>query len=466
MGSDEQKLIIEKIKKLQRQAKSEFGLGNVGASELFNDKAEQLMLKHNITEEQIDLSFESEVQAVIENVMGKTIIMNPYIRQNAKTNKRSLWSELLFKEVCNAYYCILHTNSQTGEFQVYGLDFDRETAIFMFQPIGDIALKLSKLRLDEMQKSVGMPSFRSKTKVLTEWPGDESFLFNYHKGFREAIKNHYKTQHLNQTSLDKINNTKQYFEKEYNEMSYSERYSYYKTNIDGIPYSFNTRDEYEGFKEYPLNDIVYKAGYDDGINTLLKSQKPNTSLQVRNPIYNSTDTVIELIDNSGSMGGYKIEQAKQGAKTFAQKASDKGYNIGLISFGSHSKMRFKPNKYSEKLDKEIDKMDGDEGSTNMSSAIRLAMAYFPSRRVKRTICIVTDGMPDSLHDTYQVADEAKKDGIEIMIIGTDDCSKEFIERMQSRAGLGVLTSGQRLMLTMGDMADNLGKSNGGTQINL
>jgi hypothetical protein len=465
--TDEQKIQIEKIKKLQRQAKSEFDLGNEGAANLFTDKFEYLMNKYNINQEDIDNSISNDVKVIIENIMGKTIIQNPYIRSNAKTCKRNMWSELLCKEIANAYYCIMNVNVQTGEFVFYGKDFDRETAIFMFQPIADICLKLTKLRLDEMKKSVGMVSFRNKGKTLSEWVGDDSFSFNYNKGFREGIKKHYENQHLNQDSINKITETKAYFDKEYANLSYSERYSYYKSIIDGVPFSFNNQEELNEFKEYPINDIVYQVGFDDGKNSVLKSQKPNsTALQTKNPIFNPIDTVYLLIDNSGSMGGWgeysKIDQAKRGSIDFSKSASEKNYNIGLISFGSKAKLRFKAQKLDEKSNQkfinEVNKMDGDEGSTNMSEAIRMSMAYFPSRRVKRTICIVTDGMPDSLNETYQVADEAKRDGIEIMIIGTDDCSKEFIERMQSRQGLGVLTSGNRLMLTMGEMANNLGQS--------
>jgi hypothetical protein len=69
--------------------------------------------------------------------------------------------------------------------------------------------------------------------------------------------------------------------------------------------------------------------------------------------------------------------------------------------------------------------------------------------------IITDGMPDSENAALEAAKNAKMAGIEIMAIGTDDANQEFLDKLVSREGLGVLVDNSRLMLSIGEMAANL-----------
>ncbi len=49
------------------------------------------------------------------------------------------------------------------------------------------------------------------------------------------------------------------------------------------------------------------------------------------------------------------------------------------------------------------------------------------------ICIVTDGEPNSQHDTIVSARAARARGIEIMAVGTDDADWTFLSRIGSKA---------------------------------
>jgi uncharacterized protein YegL len=91
----------------------------------------------------------------------------------------------------------------------------------------------------------------------------------------------------------------------------------------------------------------------------------------------------------------------------------------------------------------------------MHIALQAAHAHSINRRNKRTICLVTDGYPSNRLATLEAARLAKQDGIEIITIGVEGADEKFLKELSSREGLSVLTSGSRLALTMGEMAERL-----------
>jgi nitric oxide reductase activation protein len=79
------------------------------------------------------------------------------------------------------------------------------------------------------------------------------------------------------------------------------------------------------------------------------------------------------------------------------------------------------------------------------------------------VAVVTDGKPetwsyDGKNDVQMALDaasDAKKLGIEVMAVGTDDAEEEFLKKLCSREGLALLCENNQLLLSVGSMAGNL-----------
>jgi Mg-chelatase subunit ChlD len=171
----------------------------------------------------------------------------------------------------------------------------------------------------------------------------------------------------------------------------------------------------------------------------------------------STGYVYLLVDCSASMEGDKVKQAKRGALNFAKDALDKGYFTGLIKFDSSARLVCEPYKDLSVLEKAIAKLEvGD--TTHMAKAINLAHNLLKNLSGSRVIVIVTDGMPNGSGDpqmTLHAAEDAKKVGIEIIAIGTDDADQELLKRLASRKDLGVKVPSKNLEKTITNSAQLL-----------
>jgi Mg-chelatase subunit ChlD len=151
--------------------------------------------------------------------------------------------------------------------------------------------------------------------------------------------------------------------------------------------------------------------------------------------------VYLVIDCSGSMSGYKLEQAKQGAMDFAADALRQGYHIGLIGFDTTAVHITGPQSDLQALLPAIRTMKVG-GSTNMAEAIKLAYDQLKSLTGSRVMVIATDGQPDNPIAALKAARQAKDEGIEFITIGTDDANQRFLERLATRKELGAKVSNE------------------------
>jgi Mg-chelatase subunit ChlD len=157
---------------------------------------------------------------------------------------------------------------------------------------------------------------------------------------------------------------------------------------------------------------------------------------------NNWGRVYILLDCSGSMKGKKIDQAKQGVLNFAGDAFKKGYRVGFIRFSDNAELLCEPTQDIEILRNKIQDLRA-VGSTNMAEAIKLAHSKLKQLTGARAMVIATDGMPDNVKNSLMAAENAKKDGIEILTIGTDDAKTEFLNKIASRTELSAkVTSDQ------------------------
>lgn len=145
-------------------------------------------------------------------------------------------------------------------------------------------------------------------------------------------------------------------------------------------------------------------------------------------------TAYLLIDCSSSMGGDKIRQAREGATGFIATSAQKGYKVGIISFASIAKHLLEPEGHLTRKQSLLKNIEPG-GTTNMAAAIGLGIEKLHKQPGFRVLCIVTDGMPDDVPDALAAASTAKRAGIEILVIGTDDADHAFLERLATRKDL-------------------------------
>lgn len=203
------------------------------------------------------------------------------------------------------------------------------------------------------------------------------------------------------------------------------------------------------------NKIIQKKS--DGADTHVSISKSNIEIRREGkPIIGTVATghVYLLVDKSASMSGDKIGQAKRGALNFAKEALGKGYYTGLIQFDSASKLLCEPFKDISTIEKAIARMETGD-NTHMAKAINLAHNLLKGKFGMRVMVIVTDGMPNGDGDpvaSLRAGEVAKKAGIDIIVIGTDDADQEFLKRLASRSELGVKVDSKKLEKTITDSA--------------
>jgi Mg-chelatase subunit ChlD len=142
-------------------------------------------------------------------------------------------------------------------------------------------------------------------------------------------------------------------------------------------------------------------------------------------------TVFLLLDCSGSMSGYKLDQAKQGILHFAKDAINKSYQVGLIKFDTNATLVCKPNRELSQIEKNFKKFKA-TGSTNMVDAINIAHEYLNKYSSPLAMVIATDGIPNNVVGSLKAGNMAIQDGIEIITIGTDDADKNFLSKLASK----------------------------------
>ncbi len=124
------------------------------------------------------------------------------------------------------------------------------------------------------------------------------------------------------------------------------------------------------------------------------------------------------IDISTSMCGAPLEKAKEASRLLVGEMIDLSFHrIGLVAFGSGAQkyMDLSDNKYE--LIAAIDKLNC-RGSTDMAGGIKKSRKEILNKAEnKKLIILVTDGCPDSRHDTKKQAEKAREYNIKMVTVG-------------------------------------------------
>ncbi len=180
--------------------------------------------------------------------------------------------------------------------------------------------------------------------------------------------------------------------------------------------------------------------------------------------------VYVLIDCSGSMAGDKLQQAKDGAMRFAKDAVAKGYSVGLIEFYGVANHLCDPTMDLSVLQGHVDRLEARKAGavqaffgafrrgiygTNIAQAIRIAREKLNERKGIKAIVLITDGQANGPGDpeaSLEIGEQAKKESIDIITIGTDDADQSFLKKLASKAELGIKVSRDHLEDTIASSA--------------
>ncbi len=165
-------------------------------------------------------------------------------------------------------------------------------------------------------------------------------------------------------------------------------------------------------------------------------------------------TVYLLLDVSQSMDEAKLGQARDGGSSFAEDAIKKGYLVGVIQFTSWARLRVEPTRNLSAIREGLSKA-GLQMTTNMAAAIELATEQFGRRQGHRAMVLVTDGYPDSAEAALRAAEEAKRSGITIIAIGTDDADRNFLKKLATASQLATTVPDAELGMAIASAASLL-----------
>jgi Mg-chelatase subunit ChlD len=164
------------------------------------------------------------------------------------------------------------------------------------------------------------------------------------------------------------------------------------------------------------------------------------------------DIVCLVIDVSESMDmRHKLEYAQHGAIGFAKEALTQDYAVAVVSFGSSAEVHIRPTKDIEQISRAINNLYL-RGSTGMAAGITTATNIVKEAIMEQSMCIVTDGMPDSQAAALEAASAAKAQGIQILTIGTEDADWEFLAKIASAKDLAKKVTPDQLEGGITDMA--------------
>jgi len=427
--------IKDKIQKLMNLADSESKLGNEGAAALIAEKVSDLMATYRLEESDF---FKSHPEIEYKPLIGVSTVENVFLSKRPKETRKP-WSEFLASSIAIGNLCKVTVDSRDGKLNFYGVDFNRDIAILMYEKIGSIALECCNNEMEKAKKMIGQKGFDIKAKKFVEYPkvwmGDNFFVDNFMFGFGNKLRDNYAEMiEQNKDLFDRIDEFI---------ASMPNKYS----DLDAAIFNFSIGENID------VQNIGRKYANFTAKNRSEKVQKQaniEISKQVdeNKPLDNRIGEVWILLDRSGSMAyGGKMQEAKAGSIDFAKDAISKQFAVGVIGFDHEAQVITDLQlEINEHWEKSVNQLYA-RGATSLFLAMKEASNKWKSyQRFKKVILIATDGEPTDAtqEEILEYGRLLKASGIEIFTISTQDADAEFLKNLASgNKSLQVTDSGIR-----------------------
>jgi Mg-chelatase subunit ChlD len=175
---------------------------------------------------------------------------------------------------------------------------------------------------------------------------------------------------------------------------------------------------------------------------------PETTVAAREP---ELIRVLLLFDVSASMTGQPLVEAQTAANEFLSRCDFTTMEVGLISFSTLVALQSPATNNVRRLHAAVHRMEA-QGSTNLTDALELARGQLVAGDRKRYIVILTDGYPDAPESAVDQALAARKQGIDIVAIGTGDADRDYLSRLASSEQASIFARSGELVQTFGHIA--------------
>jgi molecular chaperone DnaK len=173
--------------------------------------------------------------------------------------------------------------------------------------------------------------------------------------------------------------------------------------------------------------------------------------------------VLLLIDVSASMTGEPLVEAQTAAEEFLSKCDFTTMEVGLISFSSLVALQSAATSNVRRLHAAVNRLEA-QGSTNLTDALEMARGQLVATDRKRYVVILTDGYPDAAESAVEQALGARRQGIEIVAIGTGDADRDYLRRLASSQQASIFARSGELVQTFGHIARVIAEGGRGLRV--
>lgn len=147
--------------------------------------------------------------------------------------------------------------------------------------------------------------------------------------------------------------------------------------------------------------------------------------------FRSTGAVVLCVDVSYSMAGEPLREAQRGGEGFIDDATDGGYEVGLVLWGSDVRASAAPAAEVRRA-RDVLRAAEPEGSTNLNPALEAAEKMLRATGSDDQVCVVfTDGVFGDTRSAVETANRMKAQGIRILTIGLGRAAARGLEGIAS-----------------------------------
>ena len=161
--------------------------------------------------------------------------------------------------------------------------------------------------------------------------------------------------------------------------------------------------------------------------------------------------IFLLIDVSSSMAGEPLVEAQAAARAFLERCDFTHTEVGLVSFSDQVELQSEATDNARRVLAALNRLNAD-GTTDLTDAIALARSHLLEVDRIRYIVILTDGYPDAPESAVEQAEAARRDGVEIVAIGTGDADLEYLRRLSSTEQGSIFARRGELVQAFGHIA--------------